>query len=79
MSEENDKALVITRPTTNGNGLFKGPLGLWPWPVVNLLMVIVNKLTGKNGTGEVTRAARTKITELRPTQEGGWSILEHEV
>lgn len=26
--------------------LFQGPLGLWPWPFVNLVLAVVNKLGG---------------------------------
>ncbi len=78
MSEENEKALVVR--STSETGIFKGPMGLWPWPLVNLIMAVVKKLTGNGGSGgEVSRATRTKITELRPTEEGGWRILEHEV
>lgn len=78
MSEEADKPLVITSPS-EGTGLFKGPLGLWPWPVVNLVLAIVKKLGGGDNGTTTTRSARTKITELLPTAEGGWRILEHEV
>lgn len=81
MSEENDKALIVKTPvsTNTDTGLFKGPLGLWPWPVMNLVLSIITKLSGKNGSVEPARASHTKVTELRPTAEGGWSILEHEV
>lgn len=78
MSLEKTNGGTLVRTKTNGTGLFRGPFGVWVWPIVNLLMVVIDKMRNKSGGGAIS-AARTKITELRPTAEGGWSILEHEV
>jgi len=73
MSEE---TRIIKKAATDG--AIRGPLGIWPWPITNLLLALIDRLKTRSGTGAV-RGARTKITEVRPTAEGGWSILEHEV
>jgi len=76
MSEE-EKGIVIRSEGGGLSGLYRGPFGLWVWPITNLILTILDRLRGRSGA--VTSGKRTKITNIRPTAEGGWSILEHEV
>lgn len=73
--EETNGGTIIKKPAS---GIYRGPFGVWVWPIVNIIMAFVDRMRGKTRGGAVS-AARTKITELRPTPEGGWRILEHEV
>ena len=74
MSSE-DKPTIIKRP----EGGFRGPLDFWPWPLINLIMAFIERIKARSGSSYGGASRRTKITEVRPTSEGGWSILEHEV
>ncbi len=40
--------------------LFRGPLGIWPWPLVNLILTLVNRLR----TLQAPAAERTPVRRI---------------
>ena len=58
--------------------MFKGPLGIWPYPLVNLLMAITDRLkTRSRKSDKGVALKKTSITEIKRTADG-WTILEHQ-
>lgn len=58
--------------------MFKGPLGIWPYPLVNLIMSITDRLKIRSRKSDKGMALKkTSITEIKRTADG-WTILEHQ-
>ena len=52
-----------------GRSYFKGPLGLWPWPLFNVLLAMVETIRGRTYRGAFPKVA-TRRTEYIRNAEG---------
>ncbi len=77
LRDSNRRVQVIQRPVGDSQILFQGPLGLWPWPFVNLVLAVVNKLSGGGGRQDMRSLfPETATRRIEYIRDGTGRIIE---
>ena len=66
------KIRPFTKVTSDfSQGRFRGPLGLWPWPIVNLLLALVEQIRVRGYGGQAMASSYTNVEEIKWTDWKG--------